>query len=82
MLTSGKVLSLLKEMKDKKDYGTLSVHLPAEVIARVDEVCRAEDRSRSRVLGRIITRELATAPEPRIRFARRPQIKAKAEVQS
>jgi predicted transcriptional regulator len=55
----------------KRNYGTVGVHLANDVISKIDEIATREDRSRSRVLARIIRQELAKAPEPQIRFARR-----------
>lgn len=62
----------------EKAYGTLAVHLPSSVIAEVDALAAKENRSRSFILGRIIRAELANAPEPSIRYARRPRAKKEA----
>lgn len=62
----------------EKTYGTLAVHLPNTVIAEVDALAIKENRSRSFILGRIIRAELATAPEPAIRFSRRKRAKKEA----
>lgn len=62
----------------EKTYGTLAVHLPSSVIAEVDALAAKENRSRSFILGRIIRAELATSPEPAIRFSRRTRAKKQA----
>lgn len=48
----------------------ISAYVPLRVAERIEQLAKEQDRSKSKVAGRILEQQLTTAPEPQVQFAR------------
>ncbi|HWA07957.1 MAG TPA: hypothetical protein VG838_00675 [Opitutaceae bacterium] len=57
----------------------ISAYVPESVARAIEEQAKREDRSKSKVAGRILAAELQKAPSPEAKFARRRRGKVDAK---